>query len=118
MAIDLARLRLGSVVLADLGYTRGREIGKRRPCVVHQHVTLHTSTVTIVPLTSARPLNGYPYLAFLPEGTAGLPRDSWAKCNQVRTVSVGRLLRHLGDLTEDELRPVSEALLFHLGLID
>jgi len=57
-------------------------------------------------------------LAFLPEGTAGLPRDSWAKCNQVRTVSVGRLLRHLGDLTSDELRPVTDALLFHLSVLD
>jgi mRNA interferase MazF len=118
VAIDLARLRLGSVVLADFGHTRGREVGKRRPCIIHQPVAPIMSTLTVIPLTSVRPKKDYAFMSFLPEGTAGLPNDSWAKCDQVRTVSVSRLLRHLGDLTSEELQPVSEALLFHLGLMD
>ena len=118
MGIDLARLRLGSVVLVDFGHTPGHEDCRRRPCVVHQFVSPVMSTLTVIPLTSTSPKRDYAFMPFLPEGTAGLPNDSWAKCDQVRAVSVGRLLRHLGDLTEDELQPVSAALMFHLGLMD
>lgn len=116
MAVDAGKLRLGSIVRVRLDPVKGREIGKERPCVVHQRVVLPQGTVTVLPLTTTAPPKPYPFMARLKKGAGGLKKDSWVKCQQVRTVAVLRLTKHVGDLKPSELKPVTRALLFHLGV--
>jgi len=116
MAVDARKLRLGSVVWVRLDPVKGREIGKERPCIVHQRVVHPQGTVTVLPLTMTAPPQPYPFMAQLRKGAGGLKKDSWVKCQQVRTVAVSRLTRHVGNLKPAELAPVTRALLFHLGV--
>jgi len=59
-------------------------------------------------LTSQPPRAGFP-LTF--EITAkGLPKRSWVKISQIRTLSVRRLGKKIGKITPDELESIIEGL--------
>jgi len=116
MPVDARRLHLGSIVRVRLDPVKAKEIGKERPCVVHQRLAHPEGTVTVLPITTTSPPKPYPFMARLPKGAGGLRKDSWVKCQQVRTVAVSRLTRHLGDLTPSQLSEVTKALMFHLGI--
>ena len=116
MAVDARKLRLGSVVRVRLNPVKGREVGKERPCIVHQRVVHPQGTATVLPLTTTAPPKPYPFMARLSKGAGGLKKESWVKCQQMRTVAVSRMTRHVGNLKPAELAPVTRALLFHLGI--
>ena len=116
MPVDARKLRLGSIVRVRLDPVKGKEIGRERPFVVHQRTVHPEGTVTVLPVTTTQPPKPYPFMARLPKGAGGLKKDSWVKCQQVRTVAVSRLIRHLGDLTPSQLSEVTKALMFHLGI--
>ncbi len=101
-------LQIGSIYLMDLGeYTgdnpavKGREIGKKRPCIVVQ-VFENLGLVMVVPTTSCKPNNNYllqlPTVLFLPTGTADLHNDSFVLCHQLRTLSIERVGNKIGEL--------------------
>lgn len=96
----------------------GSEIGKRRPAVVVSNDVnnQYSNTVTVVPLTSAPARRDYPYEVRLPGGTAGLTRDSRAKCNQIRTVDKTRVLAFRGALSDEYQVQLDRAVKVHLGL--
>lgn len=65
----------------------------------------HYEVVTVVAITSRknnRPLRLGEVL--LPTGTAGLPRDSFALCYQVRTLDKSRLGRSYGEIVDPALQ--------------
>jgi mRNA interferase MazF len=53
---------------------------------------------------------------FIGAGDGGLTVDSKAQAGQVRAVDVRRLGRHLGNLKEDTVRSIDEALRTHLAV--
>ena len=98
----MARILRGDVLWADLETTRGREQSGRRPVLVisHEVFNAHSETVIALAITSQPQRAGYPLTWALPSGR--LPRPSWVKISQVRTLSAGRLGRRIARL-EDEL---------------
>jgi mRNA interferase MazF len=72
-------------------------------------------TVTVVPLTS-NTANVYPFHVLLPAGIAGLARDSKAQAEQLRAVSVRRLIERVGRVPERISREVDGAIRLYLGL--
>ena len=104
----------------DVGFDPvvGSEIGKRRPSVVVSNDLNNrfAGTVTVVPLTGAPARRSYPFEVRLPKGTAGLTRDSRAKCDQVRTVDKRRVFTLRGELTEQYTALVDRSLKVHLAL--
>jgi mRNA interferase MazF len=107
----------GDIWIVSLEPVIGSETGKKRPALIisNDRNNEFAETVTVIPLTS-RTGTSYPFEASIKAGTGGLTVDSKAKCNQVRTVSKARLLRKCGVLSPEELRPVEQALLIHLGV--
>lgn len=95
----------------------GSETGKTRPALVLQNDLANRSspTVTIVPL-STRVERVYPFQVRIPAGEGGLPQESKALCEQIRTVSRERLGQLLGELPPMRLREIREALDRHLWL--
>jgi mRNA interferase MazF len=95
----------------------GSETGKTRPAPVLQNDLANRSspTVTIVPL-STRVERVYPFQVRIPAGEGGLPQESKALCEQIRTVSRERLGQLLGELPPMRLREIREALDRHLWL--
>ena len=115
-------MRRGDVRLVDLDPTRGSEQGKKRPCIVvsndHANRTagqLGRGVVTVVPVIS-NVATVYPFQVPLTATGTGLPRDTNAQAEQVRSVDVRRVGALVGDLDVAALAAVDHALPVHLAL--
>ncbi len=111
----MARVLRGEIRWADLSPTRGREqAGKRPVLILSQDVFNERSgTVIALALTSQPPRAGFPLTLELQ--TKGLPKRSWVKISQIRTLAVERIGKRLGYATTEELVQVLEGLNEILG---
>lgn len=112
----------GEIRLVDLDPVRGSEATKRRPAVIVSNdrangvaARLGRGKVTVVPVTSNTD-QVFPFQALLPAADTGLPQDSKAQAEQVRSISVERLGRVLGRAPADVMAHVDDALRLHLQL--
>ena len=107
----MARLLRGDIVWADLNPVRGREQAGRRPVLVLSHELFNrkSGTVIVMAITSTAPRAGYPLTLELPHGS--LPKESWIKISQIRTISVARLGKRAGRIPDDRMGHVVEGLL-------
>ena len=106
----MARILRGDIVWADLAPARGIEQAGQRPVLVLSQDVFnrHSGTVIAVALTSQPQRAGFPLTLEL--AYPGLPKKSWVKISQVRTLSVTRLGRKLGRASEEELALTVEGL--------
>lgn len=106
----MARILRGDILWADLDPVRGHEQAGQRPILVLSHDVFNerSGTVIAVALTSQQPSVGYP-LAMEIESVP-LPKRSWVKISQIRTLSTERLGRRLGRLSPEELQAIVEGL--------
>jgi len=72
-------------------------------------------TVTVVPVTSAT-AKVYAFQVLIPSGLGGLDKASKAQAEQIRTVSVSRLVERIGVVPEATSRRVDDAIRMYLGL--
>ncbi len=108
--------------MVDLEPTRGSQANKRRPAVIVSNdganataEALDRGTLTVVPVTS-RTSRAYPFQVLLPSDRTGMPRDSKAQAEQVRSVAVERVGKVVGRLPDDLSRELDAALRLHLAL--
>ena len=106
----MARVLRGDVRWADLNPVRGHEQAGRRPVVVISHDIFNerSGTVIAMALTSQPQRAGFPLTLEL-EGVR-LPKKSWVKISQIRTLSRERLGRRLGRLDPERLDLLVEGL--------
>lgn len=106
----MARILRGDILWATLDPTRGHEQSGSRPVLVlSQNIFNERSgTVIAVALTSQRPSAGFPLTLELDDGS--LPKKSWVKISQIRTLSVQRLGKKLGKATAEEVEHIVEGL--------
>jgi len=99
------------VYWADLSPTRGREQSGLRPVLVLSHDVLNRRSGTVIALaiTSREQRAGYPLTHRLRSG--GLPKDSWVKMSQVRTLSAERLRDRIGVVADEEVSEIVEGLI-------
>jgi mRNA interferase MazF len=111
----VAGILRGEVRWARLGATTGREQAGDRPVLVLSHDVFNarSGTVIVVALTSQEPAAGFPLTLELTSGK--LPKRSWAKIGQVRTLSTERIGRRLGRVAPEEVAAVVEGLLELVG---
>lgn len=112
----MARVLRGEVRWADLGAARGHEQSGLRPVLVLSADVFNerSGTAIVAALTSQPQRAGYPLT--LPVASVALPKPSWVKISQVRTISVERLGESLGTLSPEELATVIEGLNEILGV--
>ena len=106
----MARVLRGDIVWADLNPAKGREQAGRRPVLVLSEDVFneHSGTVIVVALTSRPPSAGFPLTLELTHSK--LPKKSWVKISQVRTLSAERLGPKIGRISVEELGLVIEGL--------
>ncbi len=106
----MARILRGEVRWADLDPTRGREqTGQRPVLIVSQDVFNERSgTVIAMALTSQPQRAGFPLTLELT--SSKLPKQSWVKISQIRTLSVDRIGKRLATVSTEELAVVIEGL--------
>jgi mRNA interferase MazF len=112
----------GEVRMVDLNPVRGAEADKRRPAVIVSNdaanrsaVRLGAGVVTVVPITSSV-ARVYPFQVLLPEGVGGLPTDSKAQAEQVRSLDASRVGEQLGRVSDELMTRLDGALRLHLAL--
>ena len=111
----MAAILRGEIYWADLDPTQSSEQSGRRPVVIlsREAFNRNSGTVIAVALTSQEPRAGFPLC--LEIIGAGLPRRSWVKISQIRTLSVQRLGAKLGEVTRDDLLRIIEGLYEIIG---
>ncbi|HTW42869.1 MAG TPA: type II toxin-antitoxin system PemK/MazF family toxin [Solirubrobacteraceae bacterium] len=103
--------------LADFGEPIGREQSGRRPAVVISSDLLnesHAGVVIVVPITTA--YRGLPSHIEIEPGTSGLDEISYAKCEDVKSVSEERLVGRLGAVSDEAVFQIARGLRFLLDL--
>lgn len=106
----MARILRGEIRSADLDPTRGREQAGQRPVLILSHDVFNdrSGTVIAVALTSQKPRAGFPLTL---ESTAnGLPKRSWIKISQIRTLATERIGRRIARASAEELARAIEGL--------
>jgi mRNA interferase MazF len=106
----VARILRGEIRWADLNPVRGHEQSGLRPVLVVSHDVFNdrSGTVIAMALTSQTPRAAFPLSLEL--GDRRLPKRSWVKISQVRTLSVERIGARLGRASPEELAQVVEGL--------
>ncbi|NHQ60829.1 type II toxin-antitoxin system PemK/MazF family toxin [Chlorobium sp. BLA1] len=106
----MAGILRGEIRWAELNPTRGNEQSGLRPVLVLSHNVFNerSGTVIAVALTSQPQKAGFP-LTMAVE-SAALPKKSWVKISQIRTLSVERIGSKIGTLSPEELIRVIEGL--------
>lgn len=107
----------GEVWLVDFGEPIGREQGYRRPAVVISADQLNRSRAelaVVLPVTTTR--RGLPSHVEIEPGESGLSHTSYAKAEDIKSVSTQRLVRRLGAVSADRLERAEHALRLLLDL--
>jgi mRNA interferase MazF len=106
----MARILRGEIRWADLNPTRGREQSGQRPVLILSQDVFNdrSGTVIAVALTSQPQRAGFPLTLALQ--TKGLPKKSWVKISQIRTLAVERIGQRLGKVSPEELAQILEGL--------
>jgi mRNA interferase MazF len=109
--------RRGELWLVDFGEPVGHEQSGRRPAVIASADPLndsHAGVVIVVPLTTAH--RGLPSHIEIDKRGSGLDELSYAKCEDVKSVSEQRLIAQLGAVEEQVMFQIARALRFLLEL--
>lgn len=106
----MAQVLRGEIYWADLSPVRGREQAGFRPVLVISHDVFNARSGTAIALaiTSQPQKAGFPLTLRLE--SARLPKPSWVKISQVRTLSTERLSRKIGTISPEELARTIEGL--------
>ncbi len=115
-------MRRGEIHVVNLEPAKSGEANKRRPAVIVSNDGANVAAertgrgvITVVPVT-ANVARVYPFQVLLPANLTGLEHDSKAQAEQVRSISVERLGSAIGEVPQDLMFKLDEALRLHLAL--
>jgi len=111
----LARILRGEVYWADLDPVRAREQAGLRPVLVISHDALNQRSGTVIALaiTSQPQRAGFPLTHQIE--SLKMPKPSWVKISQIRTLSVERLGKRIGTLSAEEVGHIVDGLFELVG---
>ncbi len=107
----MARILRGDIRWANLNPTVGAEQAGMRPVLVLSKNIFNekSGTVIAVALTSQAQKAGFPLTLELTK-TKNLPKRSWVKISQIRTLSVQRIGEKISSANAEELAQIIEGL--------
>ena len=106
----MAKILRGDIIWADLNPVKGHEQAGMRPVLILSHDVFNerSGTVIAMALTSQPQRAGFPLTFEL--SSSKLPKKSWIKISQIRTLSIQRLRKKIGKSSPEELTLVIEGL--------
>jgi len=106
----MARILRGDIRWANLNPVRGHEQAGLRPVLILSHDIFNdrSGTVIAMALTSQPQRAGFPLTLELK--SEKLPKRSWVKISQIRTLSAERIGKKIGVAKPEELTLVVEGL--------
>ena len=111
----MARILRGEIYWAGLNPVRGRQQAGLRPVLILSNDLFNRKSETVIAMAiSSQPQKaGFPLTLELPPEM--LPRHSWVKISQIRTISVDRLGKRIAVLDADALDQLIDGLLELIG---
>ena len=111
----MVRILRGEIYWADLNPVRGREQAGLRPVLILSHDLFNRKSETAIAMaiTSQPQAAGFPLTLALPPEV--LPKPSWVKISQIRTISVDRLGKRIAVLDTETLGQLIDGLLELVG---
>ena len=106
----MASILRGEIFWADLNPTKGHEQSGMRPVLILSQKIFNekSGTVIAIALTSQPQRASFPLTLELT--SPRLPKQTWAKISQIRTLSVERIGKKIGCVSDQELRQIIEGL--------
>ena len=106
----MARILRGEIRWADLNPVRGREQAGQRPVLILSQDVFNerSGTVIAVALTSQPQRAAFPLT--LEVQAKGLPKKSWVKISQIRTLAIERIGKLIARVSPEEVAQVVEGL--------
>ena len=106
----MASILRGEVYWADLDPVRGREQAGLRPVLILSNDLFNrrSGTVIAMAITSQPQTVGFPLAMELPK--AHMPKASWVKISQVRTISVERIGQRLAKVDAATMAQIVDGL--------
>lgn len=106
----MAQILRGDIYWADLDPAKGHEQSGRRPVLIISHETfnVHSGTVIALAITSRPQGAGFPLT--YPLSPKQMPKPSWVKIGQIRTLSTERLTHKMTSIPEEEVNRIVEGL--------
>ena len=106
----MAGILRGEIRWADLNPVRGREQAGQRPVLILSQDVFNerSGTVIAVAITSQSQRAGFPLTIELT--TKGLPKRSWVKISQIRTLAIERIGKRITKATPEEIAQIIEGL--------
>jgi mRNA interferase MazF len=110
-------IRRGDIFLVNLDPVRSNEAKGTRPAVVvtGNAANMESTTIVIVPLTSNTE-RIYPFQVLVPLERSGLNENSKAQVEQIRSISVTRMIRRIGQIPNDLMQDLNDKIRMHLDL--
>ncbi len=106
----MARILRGEIRWADLNPVRGNEQAGLRPVLILSHDIFNnrSGTVIAVAITSQPQRAGFPLTLELE--SSDLPKQSWIKISQIRTLAIERIGKKIAQASPEELVQVIDGL--------
>ncbi len=106
----MARILRGDIYWADLNPVIGSEQGGFRPVLILSHNIFNdrSGTVIAVAISSQPQRAGFPLTLELTD--TKLPKKSWSKISQIRTLSTKRIGKKLASVSPEELINIIDGL--------
>ena len=106
----MAGILRGDILWADLNPAIGHEQSGKRPVLVLSNDVFNdrSGTVIAVALTGKEPRAGFPLTFELT--SSFLPRKSWVKISQIRTLSVTRIGEKITRISPEEMASILAGL--------
>lgn len=111
----MARILRGDIYWADLNPVRGSEQGGLRPVLILSQDVFNARSGTVIGLAiTCQPQRaGFPLTLEL--SSPDLPKQSWVKISQIRTLAVERIGKKMAEASPEEMAQVLEGLNELLG---
>lgn len=106
----MAGILRGEIRWADLNPVKGKKQAGLRPVVILSQDVFNerSGTVIAVAITSQPQRAGFPLTLEL--APSNLPKRSWVKISQIRTLSTERIGKKIGAVSQEELDQIIEGL--------
>ena len=106
----MVRILRGEIRWAELNPTRGHEQAGRRPVLVLSHDIFNKRSGTVIAMAVTSQPQKARFPLTYPLESRQLPKPSWVKISQIRTLSVDRIGRKLATVEPEQLAEIVDGL--------
>ena len=106
----MARILRGNVYWANLDPTLGKEQSGHRPVLILSHDIFNDRSGTVIALAITRQEQKAAFPLSFELDLKNLPKKSWVKISQIRTLSTERIGKKLGHVSSEDLDQIIEGL--------